>query len=191
MALDRAVTLRSDLASGASRLEDPESSAVASSAEGVLVEPSGERLARRPLTPEVLAAGEPILLGLDRGRAVFAVDLDALGAPAAERFARGATIIGLREAGALLTTGGIQVSSKAGQVHVLAASLLPQWTSDSGMFAGDSNKRERFDKRRRRPCRGRRIAGAEQQSRSRAPLARSASPGQAASLPPLEQWRCR
>jgi NAD+ diphosphatase len=102
MALDRAVTLRSDVVLVASRLEDPDSSAVAASAEGVLVEQSGERLARRPLTLEVLAAREPILLGLDGGRAVFAVDLDALGAPAAARFAQDAAVIGLREAGALL-----------------------------------------------------------------------------------------
>ena len=80
-------------------LADPASRVLAAGGDGILVE--GGELARRTL--DALPAGvEPILLGLDGAGALFAVDLDALDAPAAAAITRGGRTISLREAGAAL-----------------------------------------------------------------------------------------
>jgi NAD+ diphosphatase len=106
MALDRATTARADPAWVAGRLGDPDSRAVFGSREGVLIsEGDAPALLRRPLA-ELAARGaaivDPILLGLEDGRALFAVDLDALPRAAAEAVTRGGTVVALRAAGTLL-----------------------------------------------------------------------------------------
>jgi len=74
--------------------------------EGVLVH-EGERpeLLRRPISDLAdagVAIGDPILLGLDHGRALFAVDLDALPRASVTALTRGASLVSLRSAGAEL-----------------------------------------------------------------------------------------
>jgi NAD+ diphosphatase len=80
-ALDRAPALRRDATWIARRLSDPDAEALLLSADGAraLRNGDGARLVRvRPST----VAGEPVLLGLDDGRAVFAVDVgDGNGLP--------------------------------------------------------------------------------------------------------------
>src|SRR3954468_7363088 len=79
--LDRAAERRTDAAWVAERLADPESRAVVIVPNGVLLD--GDRLARVPLGD---TAGEPLLLGLEDGHALFAVDAaapDAVGLRAA------------------------------------------------------------------------------------------------------------
>jgi NAD+ diphosphatase len=101
MALDRASTERAHPEWLAKRLEAPASRAVSSSPSGVLLDAGDPpRLHRRPLPPKVDA---PILLGLDRGDALFAVDLEALEPAARERFTQGGRIASLRDAGAVLS----------------------------------------------------------------------------------------
>lgn len=78
MALDRAMSEREDPGIVGRLLEDPEARMIAASHEGVLVGNGGESaLARVPLTAEVWR--EPILLGLDDGAGLFAVNLDQVG----------------------------------------------------------------------------------------------------------------
>jgi NAD+ diphosphatase len=107
MALDRATTARADRAWVAQWLADPDGAAVFAGRDGVLVTAGdGEpRLARRSIT-EVESAGvvitEPILLGLEQGHALFAVDLDALPRVSRAELARGGRVITLRDAGAIL-----------------------------------------------------------------------------------------
>jgi NAD+ diphosphatase len=74
--LDREVTRRRDTGWLAARFRDPSARFVAAGADGVLLD--GVSVARLALDPGELPA-DPILLGLDDGRAVFAVDLDAPG----------------------------------------------------------------------------------------------------------------
>jgi NAD+ diphosphatase len=69
--LDRAAERRTDLVWVAERLADPASRAIAVAPEGVLLE--GERLARLPLEG---SDGEPLLLGVEGGAALFAVPID-------------------------------------------------------------------------------------------------------------------
>jgi NAD+ diphosphatase len=113
MALDRATTARADPAWVAQRLADPESRAVFASREGVLVAQAGEPgLLRRPLRDleEVGAAiTDPILLGLEGGRALFAVDLEALPRASLGALTRGGKVVALRAAGAELprSEGGL------------------------------------------------------------------------------------
>jgi NAD+ diphosphatase len=99
MPLDRAATLRTDVAWVARTIADPASRVLAAGRDGVLVH-NGE-LARRTLAglPDAV---EPILLGLDGGAALFALDLDALDAAAADALTGGGRTISLREAGAAL-----------------------------------------------------------------------------------------
>ena len=108
MALDRATSQRADPAWVAQRLGDPDSRAVFASRDGVLLEGDMPELLRRSLG-DLAAAGvvitDPILLGLEGGRALFAVDLDALpglGAASLAAATRGARVLALRAAGALL-----------------------------------------------------------------------------------------
>lgn len=107
MPLDRAATLRSDPSWVARQLEQPTAHVVAASAEGVMIEAGHEpRLSRRSLA-SLAASGpgliEPILLGLEHGAPLFAIDLDSLDRSAHASFVDGARIIGLRDAGALLS----------------------------------------------------------------------------------------
>lgn len=108
MALDRAVTLRTDASWVASRLESGSSRAVAASRDGVVLEAdAAPRLARRPV--DLARGGEPLLLGLEDGAALFAVDLDRLDQAAGEAFMAGGRCVPLREAGGLLprSEGGL------------------------------------------------------------------------------------
>jgi NAD+ diphosphatase len=89
-ALDRAGERRADAAWLAERAADPASRAVAVTDGGVVLE--GDRLARFPLAA-LADAGEPVLLGLRDGVALFAVAVEE---PPAGRVAN------LREAAALL-----------------------------------------------------------------------------------------
>ncbi len=98
VALDRGAGGRADAAWLDDRLHAPDSRAVALAADGVLLEAGGDRLARLPL-PELAAdaldSGAVLLLGLEQGRALFALDLGRAPAPAGR-------IVGLRDAGAVL-----------------------------------------------------------------------------------------
>jgi NAD+ diphosphatase len=113
MALDRASTLRADPEWIARRLGDSTSTAVFAGRDGILTR-NGDapELVRRPID-DLAAAGvglaEPILLGLEEDRALFAVDLDALPRASAEALTHGATVVALRAAGALLprSEGGL------------------------------------------------------------------------------------
>jgi NAD+ diphosphatase len=107
MTLDRAVTVRADASLVARALEEPTTRFVGASREGVLLDPgTPQALIRRSLGPQTEShakAAEPILLGLEAGAALFAVDLDALGPSALASFTQGARIVGLREAGSVLS----------------------------------------------------------------------------------------
>ena len=60
-------------------------------------------MARRALAAlPAREVAEPVLLGLDGDAALFAVDLDGLGAHARAGFAGSGRTVGLRDAGALL-----------------------------------------------------------------------------------------
>jgi NAD+ diphosphatase len=113
MALDRAASARADPDWLAQRLADPESNAVFAGREGVLIgEAYPPELLRRPvaeLAASGLALADPILLGLDRGRAVFAVDLEAAPRAVSAVLTRGGTVMSLRAAGTLLPSseGGL------------------------------------------------------------------------------------
>jgi NAD+ diphosphatase len=106
MALDRAPTARADPAWVAERLRDPESRAVFASRDGVLiVERDEPALLRRPLahlTAAGAAIADPILLGLENGRALFAVDLEALPRASGEALSRSGRVVALRDAGVTL-----------------------------------------------------------------------------------------
>jgi NAD+ diphosphatase len=101
MAVDRAATRRKDPQWVRELLEAPSSRVVAVSRDGVLLDDGAEpALARRPLA---LVGGseqltrEPILLGLEDGSAMFALDLEELDGSL--------TTVSLREAGSLLPAG--------------------------------------------------------------------------------------
>jgi NAD+ diphosphatase len=106
MALDRGVTLRTDASWIARQIEAPTTRAVAASRDGVLLDGGPlPALVRRSLAlrSDRLNGLEPILLGLEDGAALFAIDLDALSPSASASFAGEATIVGLRDAGAVLS----------------------------------------------------------------------------------------
>jgi NAD+ diphosphatase len=107
MTLDRAVTIRADASLVARALAEPATRVLGASREGVLLDHgTPEALFRRSpgsLTEGHVDAAEPILLGLEAGSALFAVDLDALGPSALAAFTQGARLVGLREAGAVLS----------------------------------------------------------------------------------------
>jgi NAD+ diphosphatase len=101
MALDRASTERKDRVRIEQLLADPATRAVAAARDGVLMsDGSDPSVLRTELPPE--ATREPILLGLEGGTALFAVDLDALPAAARAGLMDGGQIVPLREAGAVL-----------------------------------------------------------------------------------------
>jgi NAD+ diphosphatase len=96
MALDRAQMLRKDPAWVRRQLEAPGSRAALAGPDRVLLDDSGERVARRPLAPQWRDDREAILLGLEGNSALFAVDLDSAGA------AEEPAVVSLRDAGARL-----------------------------------------------------------------------------------------
>lgn len=101
MALDRAPELRTDPRWVSRCLDDPASCAVLSSSEGVVLDASGDRVLRIPaalIPPEQ----ETLLLGLERGRAVFAIDLDRLSSAESEQLVGGGRVASLRDAGVVL-----------------------------------------------------------------------------------------
>ncbi|MGH2885569.1 MAG: NAD(+) diphosphatase, partial [Solirubrobacteraceae bacterium] len=106
MLLDRAVTERLDPVWVAGRLADPASRAVMASADGVLV--SGERpvsLVRVPVTARAESPADgawPVMLGLEDGVALFAIDLDVQPPAARRRLNELGRIATLREAGRVL-----------------------------------------------------------------------------------------
>ena len=113
MALDRVSTLRADPAWIARCLGDPASRALFAGRDGILLrDGDAPALVRRPID-DLGAAGvtlaEPILLGLEGDRALFAVDLDALPRAATDALCHGASVCALRAAGALLprSEGGL------------------------------------------------------------------------------------
>jgi NAD+ diphosphatase len=107
MTLDRAVAVRANVSLVARALEEPTTRVVGASREGVLLDHgTPQALIRRSLGPPAerdMSAAELILLGLEAGAALFAVDLDTLGPSALASFTQGARIVGLREAGSVLS----------------------------------------------------------------------------------------
>jgi NAD+ diphosphatase len=101
MALDRASTERKDAHWVRARVRDPGSRVIAAGDDGVLV--AGEdapSLVRAPVREDQLT--DPILLGLDDGAAMFAVDVAALTPDDRRDAIDGNRFIGLRDAGALM-----------------------------------------------------------------------------------------
>ena len=101
MALDRASTERKDADWVRARVRDPGARVIAAGDDGVLV--AGEDapwLVRAPARGDQLA--DPILLGLDDGDAIFAVDVAALTPDDRRDAIDGNRFMGLRDAGALM-----------------------------------------------------------------------------------------
>ncbi len=118
MRLDRAMRQRADPALVLELLADPATRVLAAGRDGVLMRDGGNpALIRSELGSE--APAEPILLGLEDGSAIFAVDIDALAAPAREALTSAGEIVSLREAGAVLSR------SEGGLASYLAA--LMNW----------------------------------------------------------------
>ena len=109
MSLDRAVTERLDPLWVARRLEDPASRAVVASADGVLVSSDHPgSLLRVPLPARAQRHADepwPVMLGLEEGVALFAVDFDVQLPHARRRLGERARIATLREAGRVLAPG--------------------------------------------------------------------------------------
>jgi NAD+ diphosphatase len=121
MALDRAAESRRDLGWIADRIADPTSRVLAAGGQGLLIEDGPQpRLLRAPIEPGMLDSGagqEVVLLGLENGAALFAVDLDALDRSAVGRLEQRAKVVSLRDAGAALSR------SEAGLAAYLTALL--------------------------------------------------------------------
>jgi NAD+ diphosphatase len=99
MALDRASIARKDPDWVAGRLEDPRTRVIAAGHDGVLIDGSeAPALLRADTTSAPPTATESVLLGLEDGRALFALDLES-GSPDSRN---GARLVSLRDAGALL-----------------------------------------------------------------------------------------
>jgi NAD+ diphosphatase len=101
MALDRASVERKDAEWVRARMADPASRVIAAGRDGVLV--AGDD------APELVRArvrdgglSEPILLGLDGGAALFAVDIEGLAPEERSQAIDGDRLISLRDAGALM-----------------------------------------------------------------------------------------
>lgn len=106
MVLDRAGTERLDPLWVAERLEDPASRAVVASADGVLVTgDAAVSLLRVPVPAHgnhTVDQAWPVMLGLEGGAALFALDLDAQPPDPRRRLNEQGRIATLREAGRLL-----------------------------------------------------------------------------------------
>jgi NAD+ diphosphatase len=102
MALDRAMPDRADDARIARLLTDPATRMLLASRDGVLMTDDAEpSLVRSELLAEAQRA--PILLGLEDGVALFAVDFDALAPALQEVLTAQARIVQVRDAGTLLS----------------------------------------------------------------------------------------
>jgi NAD+ diphosphatase len=105
--LDRVSTLRGDPDWIMQRLHEPTARVVAACRDGVLVRDAPEpTLMRRALDADTRRSIElagPILLGLEDGAAIFAIDLDDLDTRGRARFTDGARVAALRDAGAMLS----------------------------------------------------------------------------------------
>jgi NAD+ diphosphatase len=101
MALDRASIERKDESWVRGLLEDPHTQAVPAGGDGVLITDGDPPALLRTLAAPV-ARQEPILLGLEDGRALFALDLDAVEPTECRQVTHGGEMISLREAGAVL-----------------------------------------------------------------------------------------
>jgi NAD+ diphosphatase len=101
MTLDRASTERKDPEWVRRLLEDPATQAVSATHEGVAMTNGGEPALRRSeLAAE--ARDEPILLGLEDGAPLFALDLEGLPDAVRSEATEDADVIPLREAGLVL-----------------------------------------------------------------------------------------
>ena len=101
MALDRASTERKDAGWVQRKLADPGARAVTATHEGVVMTDGGRpTILRSPVPAE--ARQEPILLGLEDGTPLFAVDLESLSRDEQWDMGEGADIMPLREAGLVL-----------------------------------------------------------------------------------------
>ena len=106
-ALDRASVLRTDESWVAARWRDPKSRAIGIADDAILVV-GDDAVAPARLDPRALAAqatGESVLLGLVAGRALFGVDLRGADPATVAGLGPGARLLGLRDAGALLSQG--------------------------------------------------------------------------------------
>src|SRR5438105_1681069 len=98
MTLDRAETERKHPDRVRQLACDPSRRAVLGGSDGVVI--SDGALLRTELLP--IDGSEPILLGLDQGGGLFAIDLDALAPAKREQLLGGARLVALRDAGAAL-----------------------------------------------------------------------------------------
>lgn len=99
MVLDRAGAERLDPEWVAARVEDPASRALVASADGVLVTSAPPISLLRVPTPP----GSPLMLGLDDGVALFALDVEAQPPEVRRRLSERGRIVTLREAGRILS----------------------------------------------------------------------------------------
>ncbi len=101
------MTARADALWVARARDEPATRAVAATKGGVLVDGGiNPSLARRSLgrfTGRDLKSTELILLGIDAGAALFAIDLDELDPETRAKFTQGGKVVGLRDAGAVLS----------------------------------------------------------------------------------------
>src|SRR5436305_10634677 len=101
--LDRAAEARHDPQWVARQLSDPRGRAVAARDDSVLLDADAQALLRIEAPARSgRYDGEPVLLGIEHERPLFALDLDALEPVEAKRLTDGARTVALREAGALL-----------------------------------------------------------------------------------------
>ena len=104
--LDRAATKRHDPEWVATLLEEPTAVVIAAGEQGVLIDTSGSQaLLRAPIADDGTAVDRtaPVLLGIENGAALFAVDLEGLEPAARERLqGDGVELVSLRDAGAVL-----------------------------------------------------------------------------------------
>jgi NAD+ diphosphatase len=123
MPLNRAMDERMDPAVIARLLEDPRALVLAGSERGVLIgDGDAPALLRRSVARQVAERAaetddQPMLLGLDDGTPLFALDLDELPEGARDGLIDGGRVVSLRDAGAILSR------SQAGLAAYLAALL--------------------------------------------------------------------
>jgi NAD+ diphosphatase len=123
MPLNRAMDERMDPAVIAQLLEDPRALVLAGSEQGVLIgDGDAPTLLRMSVARQVAQRAaetddQPMLLGLDDGTPLFALDLDELPESARDGLVDGGRVVSLRDAGAILSR------SQAGLAAYLAALL--------------------------------------------------------------------
>jgi NAD+ diphosphatase len=109
MSLDRAMDERSDPRLVAQLVEDPAARTLAASEQGVLISNGGSpellraQFAREAAQLASETGDQPMLLGLDGGVGVFAVDLDSLPLRTRTSSTDSGKVVSLREAGAVLS----------------------------------------------------------------------------------------